>query len=190
MWQPLTTLITKCHISSLLSRGASGEEGEELHLLPWQSGYMYQLCFCILWAHGPSRDCAWERINSGAVGVRATEKMTSLRQSARNLHHACQASPSITHVLLLVHTNSVEKVITTEQLHPTANTFPTSKSRTETRAVNLGLWRARGRVCRSLFRPTFLFSLKNIGPQCGFPVCSGSPRILGSLPPPFFFLIN
>lgn len=153
---------------------------------------MYQLCFCILWAHGPSRDCAWERINSGAVEVRAEEKMTSLRQSARNLHHACQASPSITHMLLLVHTNSVEKVIRTEQLHPTANTFPTSKSRTETRAVNLGLWRARGRVCRSLFRPTFSSLWKILGLSAVFQCAQGHPGFWAAYLHLFFFfkLIN
>lgn len=66
---------------------------------------MYQLCFCILWARGQSRDCVWEKINSGAVEVAAEERMMSPRQSTESQHNACQPSPSITHVLLLVHTN-------------------------------------------------------------------------------------
>ena len=163
-WPP--ALINKCHRSSLLSRGVTGEEGQVVPLLPRQSWCMYQLCFCILWARGQSRDCVWEKISSGAVEVTAEERMTSPRQSTESQRNACQPSPSITHVLLLVTlTNSIEKVIKTKQPHQTANNSPTRKSWTEILAVNLGLWRARGRVCRSSCCPTFLFSLKNIGPN-------------------------
>lgn len=96
--------------------------------------------------------------------------MTSLRQSPRSLHHACQHHPHHSRAAFSS-TNSVEKVITTEQLHhPTANTFPTNESWTETwrTCKSWALKSKRQSLQVSVPPTTFLFSLKNIGSQCCF----------------------
>lgn len=168
-------LKNKCHRNSLLSGGAIGWRTGVL-LLSRQRECLYQLCFCILWACGQSRSCVWEKINSGAVKVRPEERMTSPRQSTESQHNACQPSPSITHVLLLVYNNKVCKRSLKQNGQQLSHKEGLDRN---TGYTSWTLKSKRQSLHISLLPPhiSLLFEmLKHIGSDCCFTMCSGSYR--------------
>lgn len=135
------------------------EEGQGSYFFPGSVAICINYAF-VSRAHGQAETVSgkWLRVEQG----RLEQRRRWHHPETKSLRPAPCLSNIAQHQLCVAKQDRKQdrKVINTKQPHNAANSPPSKKSWTETLAVNLGLWGARGRVYRSLSCPTFLFSFK------------------------------